>query len=124
EDTAVAVLGYKNGALGVLEMTTTAYKQPEHQIIIHGDKGTVILKGDVITTLDIVGESVEIPEFPVESGREGHRLQIEDMVLAIQEDREPIISGEDARAGLALIWGTYDSSKQGQEIRFEQELEH
>ncbi|MBO9608852.1 MAG: Gfo/Idh/MocA family oxidoreductase [Paenibacillaceae bacterium] len=117
EDTAVAVLTYRNGALGVLEITTTAYKQPDHQIIIHGDKGTVILTGDEITSLAFVSEPVEIPSFPAVSSREGHRLQIEDMVHAIRDNREPIVSGEDARSGLALIWGTYESSRLKQEIR-------
>lgn len=117
EDTAVTALQYKSGAMGVIEATTTAYKQPTHQIVIHGDKGTVILTGDEITTLDIVGESIEIPQFePFTVTPDGHAAQIRDMALAIMEDRDPIVSGEDGRHSLEIILGTYESSRTRSEI--------
>lgn len=119
EDTAVSALRFKSGAMGVLEMTTTAYKQPSHQIAIHGDKGTIILTEDQITTLEIDGEEVEIPEFePFQVIPDGHRLQLRDMALAILENRAPEITGEDGRHSLELILGTYRSSRENAPIQF------
>ena len=45
-----------------------------------------------------------------------HRVQLQDMVDAIQEDRDPVLTGEDARVSLAIITAIYDSSRQGREV--------
>ncbi|MFD0712912.1 Gfo/Idh/MocA family protein [Paenibacillus sp. GCM10027626] len=117
EDTAVAALCYRSGALGSIEATTTAYNQPDHRIVIHGDKGTVILTGDEITTLDLLGEQVEIPAFPpFQVLPDGHAEQIRDMAQAILEGRPPCITGEDGRHSLEIILGAYESQRLRQEI--------
>ncbi|WJH33893.1 Gfo/Idh/MocA family oxidoreductase [Paenibacillus sp. CC-CFT747] len=119
EDTAVTALQFCNGALGTLEATTTAYKQPDHQIIIHGDLGTVVLTGDQITTLEVMGEPIEIPDFPpFQVIPDGHRMQIRDMSRAILENREPQVTGEDGRHSLEIILGTYESHRSHREIHF------
>lgn len=119
EDTAVAVLRFRSGALGTIEATTTAYEQPGHRIVLHGDKGTVILTNDAITTLDIVGEEVAIPELPpFQAVPDGHAAQIRDMAQAILEGRPPRITGEDGRHSLEIILGTYESTRSHREILF------
>jgi len=45
-----------------------------------------------------------------------HRVQLQDMVDAIREDRDPALTGEDARVSLAIIMAIYDSSRQGREV--------
>lgn len=116
EDTAVVALRYRSGALGVIEATTTAHNQPDHQIVLHGDNGTVILTGDEITTLDLRENPIDMPDFG-ETER-GHTLQIKDMVQAIREDRDPIVTGEDARHSLEIILGSYESSREKREYYF------
>ncbi|THF73410.1 Gfo/Idh/MocA family protein [Cohnella fermenti] len=117
EDTAVAALQFRSGALGILEATTTAYKQPDHQIVIQGDRGTVVLEGDAIRKLEIMGEDVQLPEFEAfEVIPDGHRLLIRDMALAVLEDREPLIDGEAGRHALEIILGTYRSERTRQEV--------
>ncbi|MDF2663519.1 MAG: oxidoreductase [Paenibacillus sp.] len=119
EDTAVASLQFKSGALGSIEATTTAYKQPDHRIILHGDKGTVVLTGDEITTLDLVGEKIEIPVFePFAVVPDGHAVQIRDMALAVLQDRQPVVTGRDGKHSLEIILGTYESHRSHREILF------
>jgi len=45
EDTALAILNFKNGALGVVEATTNAIKPLPDKIEIHGTKGSLIISG-------------------------------------------------------------------------------
>ncbi|MFK7693991.1 Gfo/Idh/MocA family protein [Paenibacillus sp. HJGM_3] len=119
EDTAVTALQFKSGALGSIEATTTAYRQPDHRIVLHGDKGTIVLTGDEITQLDIAGEKVAIPEFPpFQVVPDGHGVQIRDMAQAILEGRSPIVTGEDGRHSLEIILGTYESQRSSREIYF------
>ncbi|PYI55443.1 Gfo/Idh/MocA family protein [Paenibacillus flagellatus] len=119
EDTAVVSMQFKNGALGSIEATTTAYKQPDHRIVLHGDKGTIVLTGDEITTLDLIGEQPDIPAFPpFQVVPDGHAVQIRDMALAVLEDRQPIVTGRDGKHSLEIILGTYESHRSHREILF------
>ncbi|MBP1996808.1 Gfo/Idh/MocA family protein [Paenibacillus eucommiae] len=117
EDTAVTALQFKSGALGSIEATTTAYKQPDHRIVIHGEYGTVILTGDEITTLDVIGPSFEIPALsPFNIIPDGHCMQIRDMALAVRDQFRPIVTGEDGRHSLAIILGTYEAQRNGKKV--------
>ncbi|CAG7618730.1 Gfo/Idh/MocA family protein [Paenibacillus allorhizosphaerae] len=119
EDTAVVSLQFQSGALGSIEATTTAHKQPDHRIIIHGDRGTVELTGDEVTALAIDGEQLELPQFaPFQVVPDGHAVLIRDMALAIRDRRRPMITGEDGRHALEIILGTYESERSGQPVRF------
>jgi len=46
----------------------------------------------------------------------GHIMQIEDMALAVIEDREPMITGEDAKKSVEIILAIYESARTGKEI--------
>ncbi|MCP1310616.1 Gfo/Idh/MocA family protein [Paenibacillus tyrfis] len=117
EDTAVASLQFKSGALGSIEATTTAYNQPDHRIVLHGDKGTIVLTGDEITTFDVIGEKVDIPQFePFAVIPDGHAAQIRDMALAVLHDREPVVTGHDGKHSLEIILSTYESYRSRREI--------
>ncbi len=118
EDTALVLLQYRGGAMGVLNMTTTVYPDQGQRLEIHGEKGTVIYREDSIELLEVQGEKVELPTF--ESFNvlpDGHRIQIRDMALAVREDRDPIVTGEEGIHSLAIILGTYESSRQRAEVK-------
>ncbi|MFB9750121.1 Gfo/Idh/MocA family protein [Paenibacillus hodogayensis] len=119
EDTAVVSMQFQSGALGSIEATTTAYRQPDHRIVLHGDKGTVELTGDAITALDLVGDTLAIPEFePFAVVPDGHAAQLRDMALAVLHDRQPAVTGRDGKHSLEIILGTYESQRSHREILF------
>lgn len=47
----------------------------------------------------------------------GHQIQIQDMVKAVRNDREPIVPGEEGRKRLEIILGIYKSSKSGKAVK-------
>src|SRR5437870_7782885 len=53
EDTAVAVLEFASGALGILQATTAAYPGYPRRVEISGSEGTVILEHDRIIAADL-----------------------------------------------------------------------
>ena len=119
EDTALAMLRFESGAMGVLEMTTTAYNGKGQRLEIHGEKGTLVMEEDTIVALDIENETVEVPDFePFRVIPDGHEKQIADMVRAVQGKEVELITGEDARHSLEIILGTYASSESGREVVF------
>jgi UDP-N-acetyl-2-amino-2-deoxyglucuronate dehydrogenase len=127
EDVAAAVVRFKNGAIGVIEAATTVYpKNLEESLAIFGEKASVKIGGRTanwIETMDIEGMSdlekdviiSQVKEEPY--GRPGHECIIADMVVAIKEDREPIVNGEDGLAPMKLILAILESAEKGIEIK-------
>ncbi len=122
EDTAVALFEYENGALGVLEGTTSVTPGSGCRVEISGDLGTIGLSGDTITTWDIPGEEeAETDEAATEGTASdptaltatGHVQHVGDLCAAIIEDREPEIPGSEARRAVEVIKAIYKSSREG-----------
>lgn len=127
EDLGIALLNFKSGALGTIEGGTSLYPGYPERLEVFGERGSIILEGGQITQWTIKEEEkAEDTKQAAESGGASdpmaidyklHMAQINDMVCAIQEDREPLVNGETARKSLALIQAIYQSSKENTLIR-------
>ncbi len=120
EDTLVAALRFQNGALGVIEAATSIKPGFKRRLEISGERGTVILDGDSIGLWAIEGENVDQSEQeqitdgstnPAAISNEGHRRQLEDMMMAVIEDRPPLVDGPEGRKSLELVEAIYESAK-------------
>jgi UDP-N-acetyl-2-amino-2-deoxyglucuronate dehydrogenase len=121
EDTAVAILEFQNGAVGVIEATTSVYPGSSRHLEINGHRGTVVLEENSIVRWDIEGQDPakhltlepaisNTSSNPGAFGVEGHVYQITDMVEAILEDRRPAVDGMEGRNALEIILAVYRSS--------------
>lgn len=131
EDTAVAMLNFKNGALGVIEGTTAAYPGMSARIGIHGNKGSVIMEDEAIIQWEFEDkqshdESI-VSELSTKSSsgakdptsnltHDGHQLQIEDMIQAIYENRTPKVDGHEGRKAVEIIRTIYRSSNKNTQL--------
>ncbi len=122
EDTAVATVEYANGALGVIEGTTSVTPGYGCNLEISGDNGTIGLTNDTITRWDIPGdeetegeeaESEGTASDPLALTATGHVAHVKDLCDAIINDREPAIPGSEARRAVELIKAIYKSSREG-----------
>lgn len=134
EDTAVAVLKFANGAFGVLEGTTSVYPGLEHRLELHGDKGSILVQGEKVVRWEIHGEQTALPSDdgnggvdiklgtaetpPTAAHIQGHQAQILDLINAVREDRDPMVTGEEARKAVEIILAVYRSSKTGLPVTF------
>jgi len=117
EDTSVAVLEFKNGALGTIEITTTASVNEPQRLEIFGEKGSIIYIDDDINLLEIKGKRISLPKFEkFEVLPDGHRIQIDDFAQALLENRPPFLTGGDSKPSLEIILGTYKSSETGEKV--------
>jgi predicted dehydrogenase len=126
EDTLVASLRFRSGALGVIEAATSAKPGFKRRLEISGERGTVILDGDAISCWAIDGESEDAnggeqitdgSADPAAISNEGHRRQIEDMMRTVIEDRAPMIDGREGRKSLELVVALYASANTGEVIK-------
>ncbi len=119
DDTTIAVCEYESGAVGVIQGTTSIYPRQLDRIEVHGEHGSVFLEDYKISRWQLEGSEPEPPDERLEQlpgGRDGtsvgHYLQLEDLINAIREDRDPVITGEDALHSLAVVEAIYTSERE------------
>ena len=105
EDLAVAAVKFKNGALGVVHATTTAYPGSAERIELIGTQGTALLEGTSLKMEFSNGKNLQVK---TESGAGGtgadpmafphdwHRSVLADFLDAIEQRRAPRVSGAEA----------------------------
>lgn len=127
DDTTIAVCEYESGALGVIECTTSVYPRQLDRIELHGEKGSIFLEDYKIARWEIEGSRAgesRLDERALPGADRGtalgHFLQIQDMVDAIDEGRDPVITGEDALHSLAVIQAIYEAERTGQPVEVRQ----
>ncbi|HYV35859.1 MAG TPA: Gfo/Idh/MocA family oxidoreductase [Gemmataceae bacterium] len=129
EDTAVACLRFANGALGVLQATTSVFPGLPKTIAIHGNKGTAVIEQEDVVRWDIAPELPEDRQIrerfaqktgasggasdPSAISHVGHARQLTDFVQAIQTGRPPLVDGREGRRAVEVILAIYQSAKTG-----------
>lgn len=126
EDVGLALLGFQNGALGVIEGSTATYPGFPERIEIHGENGSVVLnEGKNQLEWHLRGEDPTIEGAAAEDGyardpsavsAEGHAAQFRDFYAAVLENRRPAIDGIEGRRALEIIEAVYRSSELGQKV--------
>jgi UDP-N-acetyl-2-amino-2-deoxyglucuronate dehydrogenase len=120
EDNAVAILQFKNGAMGVFEASTSVVPAQPRLIEINGTLGTAILQDDQFRL--IFDDNKEATDVQKTSGGAGaadplsglqenlHARQYELVTEAILNNRPPEVSGGDALRSLAVAEAIYKSA--------------
>ncbi|MFC7685334.1 Gfo/Idh/MocA family protein [Ureibacillus sp. GCM10028918] len=127
EDVSIGLIRFESGVLATVQASTTVYpKNYEESITIFGEKGTVKIGGTNALYLEHLAlegiEDSKIDQIKKDIktdpwGTPGHQKIIEDMILAIREDREPAVTGEDGKKALSLVQAFYKSAKTNELIK-------
>ena len=127
EDTAIAVLKFKNGALGCIEATTaTRPKDLEGSISILGEKGTVEIAGFAVNKMKTwaFAEPVEDDENVMERYSVnppdvygfGHHAYYDHVVDCLKGGGKQLVDGLEGRRSIELISAIYESIETGKEV--------
>ena len=127
EDVGMAVLKFKNGAIGTIEGTTNVYpKNLEETLYLFGETGTVKIGGTSTNNIDVWDFADEteadaanknLKEATSNVYGNGHTGLFADMVQAIEEDRAPYIDAVAGRNALEIILAIYKSQKTGLPVK-------
>jgi UDP-N-acetyl-2-amino-2-deoxyglucuronate dehydrogenase len=135
EDTAVVVLKFANGALGLIEATTAARPTDlEGSISILGERGTVEIGGFAVNQMkvwsfveptaddDMVMENYSVN--PPNVYGFGHKAYYDHVVDCILHKKKHLVDGLVGRRSLELINAIYESVETGREVplRFQSKL--
>ncbi|MDB5083972.1 MAG: oxidoreductase [Bacilli bacterium] len=130
EDAAAATLRFRSGAIGTIVATTCAFPGLSTRIEIFGKDGSAVIDGEElvlrklrsdlgeqsgndISSFASVNKDTTTAADPTAIEGEGHIKQMNDMIAAIEEKREPIINGEEGYKPLEIILAIYESARTG-----------
>lgn len=128
EDISISTLRFKSGALGLV-VASLLHHGEEQKIIIDGQNGSVEIPhkisvsrqmqngypeddADAGSALEAVFEGIEDITYTEHCG------QIEDVLRAIEQGTEPLITGIDGRRTIEFISAVYQSAFTGARVRF------
>ena len=127
EDTAVVILKFRNGALGLIEATTAVRpKDLEGSISILGEKGSVEVGGFAVNEMkswnfseSVDGDTHVIEKYSVNPPNVygfGHQAYYEHIVDCIDNKSAQLVDGLQGRKSLELINAIYESVETGEEV--------
>ena len=126
EDVGMAVVKFKNGAIGTIEGTTNVYpKNLEETLYIFGENGTVKIGGTSTNNIDVWDFADETEADSKNKGLKeetsnvygnGHTSLFADVIEAIENDRKPYVDAVAGRNALEVVLSIYKSQKTGMPV--------
>ena len=128
EDTGVALLRFRNGALGVIEVTMLTYpRNLEGSITVIGEKGTVKVGGTALNRIehwefaeydddDREAEALRVAPNPLSVYGSGHRPYYDNVVRVLLGEASAGTDGREGRKSLELLLGIYEAARTGREV--------
>lgn len=127
EDTAVATLKFRNGALGVIEATTAARPADlEGSLSILGERGMVEIAGFAVNQIrhwrfvdETAADKEVIERFSVNPPNVygfGHQAYYQHVVDCLTNQHAALVDGLEGRKSLELITALYESIETGEEV--------
>lgn len=127
EDTAVVILKFKNGALGVIEATTAIRpKDLEGSLSVLGEKGSVEIGGFAVNEMKtwnfsepLDDDDEVIEKYSVNPPNVygfGHQAYYEHVIDCLHNKTAQLVDGLQGRKSLELINAIYESIETGREV--------
>ncbi len=133
EDTGAAVIEFASGAIGVMACASSMFPGHFRIVEVGGDKGTVAMADtnfffwqfaeetdqdkeirEKYLAFPAVGIGADDPATGVTGER--HAPNFVDFLQAIDEGRDPLVSGPESRKSVEIILAVYESSKTGKPV--------
>ena len=126
EDSGVAILKFRSGAIGTIEVTMLTFpKNLEGSITILGEKGTVKIGGTAVNKVEhwMFSEYDDDDKLIEQANTNppsvygfGHEAYYRNVISVLRGEALPDTDGRAGRKSLELILGIYESAKTGRDV--------
>jgi len=129
DDNAILLLEFVDGTTALAEESWTKLGGMDDRAEVHGSKGVAyadLLHGNAIETYSAGGYGYAVEKagstvgwsFPIyeEAWNYGFPQEMAHFVDCVQNDRPPLVTGEDGRAVLEAIFAAYESARTGRKV--------
>lgn len=126
DDNAIIILEFENGCTAIAEESWTKLGGMDDRAEIYGSDGVAfadLLHGNSIETYSAVGYDYAVEKsgstkgwsFTIyeESWNYGFPQEMAHFVDCVEHDKQPLVTGEDGRAVLEVIFAAYESARTG-----------
>lgn len=127
EDSGAAVLRFRNGAIGVLDVTMLTYpRNLEGSLTILGDRGSVKIGGTAVNRVETwLFEDYDDDDKLIEAAATtppnvygfGHEGYYRNVVRVLRGEAVPDTDGAEGRKSLEIILAIYESARTGRNVR-------
>jgi len=144
EDTVVATITFASGALAVLHATTAGYPGLAVRLQVQGSAGSAVIDSDELQYIHLSGESTsndmglqgggnQRDRYGIEPGdgeapldatqsANGHERQYRDLLDAVADGRDPVVTVDEALFTLATVRAVYASATTGTKVAIDDVL--
>jgi myo-inositol 2-dehydrogenase/D-chiro-inositol 1-dehydrogenase len=129
DDNALLILEFENGVIGLAEESWTKPGGMDDRAEVHGSKGVAyadLLHGNAIEAYSIAGYEYAVEKagstkgwsFPIyeEAWNYGFHGEMAHFIDCVQNDKPPMVTGDDARVVLEVIFAAYQSAGTGRKV--------
>lgn len=129
DDNAIIILEFANGVTAIAEESWTKLGGMDDRAEIHGSKGVAyadLLHGNAIQTYSAGGYDYAVEKagstvgwsFTIyeEIWNYGFVHEMEHFVDCVKHDKQPLVTGEDARAVMEVLFAAYESAGTGRKV--------
>lgn len=121
EDTAAAVLEFRNGAIGTIEAATSVFPGYARRLEVTGSQGTIALEDDRLASVELKTGAPAVDLAPAAGTAAAvtatvadatpHKRVLEDFIRAIQSGGQPACDGREGRRSVELVQAIYTSAR-------------
>ena len=129
DDNAILILEFETGCVAMAEESWTKLGGMDDRAEVHGSKGVAyadLLHGNSIETYSTVGYDYAVEKAGATKGwsftiyeeewNYGFWDEMRHFVDCVADDKQPAVTGEDARAVLEVIFAAYESAGTGRKV--------
>lgn len=129
DDNTLLILEFENGVIGMAEESWTKLGGMDDRAEVHGSKGVAyadLLHGNSIETYSLEGYDYAVEKaggtrgwtFTIydEAYNYGFHQEMAHFVDCVQNDKQPLVTGEDARSVLEIVFAAYESARTGRKV--------
>ena len=123
EDNAVVIVEFEGGVTAVAESSWAKYGGMDDRCEIHGTGGVIyadLFMGNSALTYSKNGYGYAMEKADTTQGwsfavieeifNQGYPQELKDFIECVREDKQPLVTGEDGRAVLEIIYAAYSSA--------------
>lgn len=132
EDIGAALLTFDSGAFGTFVSSTCLQPGFEPYVHLYGERGAIKLQSARIVHWTVPGVPEPEPEAadggtgggvrsPLSISNQYHRDQLAELLEALGQGREPLVTGRDGWNAVRVASAMYRSAEEGREIRFDRD---
>lgn len=129
DDNAILILEFANGVIAIAEESWTKLGGMDDRAEVYGSGGVAyadLLHGNAIETYSAQGYDYAVEKagstrgwsFTIyeEAWNYGFHAEIAHFVDCVQNDKPPLVTGEDGRAVMEVLFAAYESARTGQKV--------